>query len=107
MLKQYVRGTRNRKVGVLVAERNSEGKITVGHSKWCTGRDMYNRSLGDKIAIDRMRKGSFVLPADSIRVEYINFLDRCSRYFKVPRISHDIEDFAEEVVEVYINICCF
>jgi hypothetical protein len=87
MMLQYVRGAKKRKVGVLVALLNDDGKIVIGHSKWHKKLDKYDIELGRKVAIDRAEKDSAAAPAVSLREDYCKFMLRTRRYFKDTELS--------------------
>jgi len=88
MLKQYIRREKNKtqkRVGVLVAEKMEHDGFRVGWSLCRRGKnpDKFNDELGMKIATGRLNK---VFDPDevphSIKVEVMDFLERCKRYFK-------------------------
>ncbi len=83
MMLQYVRDSKRRKVGVLVAALNAQGDMVVGHSKWNKVLDKkYDLERGMQVATDRLNKESSTSPALSIRRPYLKFLKRASKYFK-------------------------
>jgi len=84
------------KIGVLVGDV-SDGDIIIGHSKWHKVLDSYDRSFGEKVAIDRMQSGSKTPPALSIAKAYLKFIERCKRYYKTDRVSKNVKDAIDKL----------
>ena len=105
VITQYV-NKRNKRVGVLAAAINPEGKVTIGWSlarkpKNLTpvqavqlvlvgGQDALKQALGDKfnpyfgteLAISRTQANMPLPPPQSLYKDAIKFQERASRYFK-------------------------
>lgn len=95
IIKQYIRNAENdQPCGVLMACKDANGVIQIGWSK-THKNDRFNKYLGDRIAKSRMEKGSAVTIPFSIRYEYINFIERAQKYFKVESVRP--YEFAPEI----------
>ena len=81
ILKQYVHTRQGKRCGLLVGTKRK--KIVVGFSKCNLKLDRWDRDLANKIALDRMNKGSKEKIPHSMKHNYDYFMDRLHRYFKV------------------------
>jgi len=90
---QYVRKGKNRfPIGVLVAKLDDDGRIVVGHSKWCQSRDKYDKMEGIRIADSRADLDSKSPPALSILKAYGKFLERALKYYKGASLSFNTQE---------------
>ena len=86
-LGEYIRDNKRRKLGFLIGYKDSEGEIRVGWSLYAKNKEdlCFNRYTAKALAYMRASRqldSSEVPP--SIKEKYKKFLNRCSRYFKVP-----------------------
>jgi hypothetical protein len=88
MLKQFIRDKKNNKVGVMVGLQ-ADNKVYIGISKCNTKHDLFDRDLGQGIAIERgvkLRDTHLVDFVDRVSFDDLDklagFVNRCERYFK-------------------------
>ena len=100
MIKQYMRNSRNEKIGVIVGHVK-EDQCYIGFSKCNISHDdKFDRELGEKIAFDRSLKLVDVglqevadrMPLSSIK-DIQGFTDRCERYFKDTKMPTWVNDW--------------
>lgn len=100
MIKQFMRNSRNEKVGVIVGHVK-DGQCYIGFSKCNTSHDdEFSRELGEKIAFDRSLKmvnmgldeASSKMPLSSLG-EIEGFTGRCVRYFKDAQMPTWVNDW--------------
>jgi len=89
-----IRKQRGKKVGVLVADLNEQGKVVIGHSKWHKKLDEYDPKFGSGVAMDRLKSDSKAPPALSILSDYLKFKERVTKYFK-----SDVSDNTKTAIE--------
>jgi len=81
---QYTKDNRNNPVGVVVALKNANGEVWVGHSRANRSKgDEFNRDRGLDIALDRALKRSIASIPPSMAEDVLNMANRAARYFKV------------------------
>jgi len=85
MKKLFVKQKNGRKIGVLIAMKDVEGKVVVGFSQCCKN-DSFDKSFGEEIAARRAFAYSDRDCVDNIPFKVAaalpGFLDNCKRYFK-------------------------
>ena len=99
MLVQYLRDENRAPIGCIVADV-FDNMIFYGVSYCNTKKDKFKKSIGRKIAYDRMHKNMemFFCPDTSTKLTFnptlrertqeqeFRFLDRCTRYFRTDNI---------------------
>lgn len=84
MLKQYVRGKNRKKLGLMVAYPDGDGKVKIGFSKCHPRLDSFNKEMAHDLAIGRAERNQDILPnvPNSDLPELWYFVNRCRRYYK-------------------------
>lgn len=85
----YIYNKKNQPIGVLAAKPMTANPdlVYIGWSKVNRGAgDKFDKARGVDIAFSRSEKGSIACIPDSIAQDYVQFADRCKRYFKDKKI---------------------
>ena len=83
-LVQYVKAFKhghNERVGVLVADKASDGSVHIGWSR-CCAKDRFNKKLGLTIASQRVSRHTHKKIPRDVAIEMANFIERCRNYYK-------------------------
>lgn len=88
---QYVRNG-NKLVGVLMGTKCSDGTVIITSSRCASSKgDVFNKEFGKALCIARAYNYESenripTIPA-SMKIEAMNFSDRCHKYFKTEEVS--------------------
>jgi len=77
------------KRGALVALKNEDGEIFLGHSRWHRKLDKYDPNQGMEIAIKRAETDSKAPIATSLIPHLAAFISRAEKYFKTTKFSEN------------------
>ena len=69
-------------VGYIMGRKDEDGKLRIGWSK-CAKGDKFDRTLGMRIAYERVYVNTLKDVPHCVRSMYEQFQDRCKRYFKI------------------------
>lgn len=102
-LKQFIRDSRKRLVGVMTARKVTDDTVVIGISKCHMGKDKFDKALGEKIADGRIDVAvyesmgtEFAVPVNDIdqmkiaatdMAQVRNFADRTAKFFRVKNVA--------------------
>ncbi len=81
MLKEYVR-KKDQKVGMLLALALDDEIVRIGWSKLNTKFDKFDKEIAFALAFTRALNGTMKFVPRSMENQYVNFVERASRYYK-------------------------
>lgn len=89
-LLKYERDKHGRQVGVVIAYRDTEGRVKIGWSRCHTKLEKFDRHIGINKAISRAKFWKEIDERDAphpLRPEVSEMLSRAGRYFQLPLVK--------------------
>lgn len=80
---QYIRGSRRRKIGLLVAKKNEKGAVVIGWSLCRSNMDRWDRDEAFRLAENRIEGVEPLIPVPcTVAKDLTKFMERCQSYFR-------------------------